>query len=93
MNGVTQTVFINQTLNLALTRSIVEKVVASCTKCSLIDYTPIFTVNGTYQTFDDQTLLAYVNMNIHFTLYGLHRLRALFKQICDKISYSSPISL
>ncbi|VDM60504.1 unnamed protein product [Angiostrongylus costaricensis] len=84
--------FINQTLNLALTRSIIEQAVGSCGKCSAIDYTQVFTVNNTYQSFDERTLLAYVNSKLHFTPYGLHRLRPFYKQICDKISYSGIIS-
>uniref|UniRef100_A0A0K0D3V1 SGNH domain-containing protein n=1 Tax=Angiostrongylus cantonensis TaxID=6313 RepID=A0A0K0D3V1_ANGCA len=80
--------FISQSLNLALARTITEKAVASCRKCRVIDYTQVFTVNNTYKTFDERTLLAYVNCQLHFTPYGLHRLRPFFKRICDNISYS-----
>ncbi|KAE9412578.1 hypothetical protein Angca_000263, partial [Angiostrongylus cantonensis] len=85
-NVLDQMSFINQTLNLALTRSIIEQAVGSCRKCKLIDYTQVFTVNNTYQTFDERTLLSYINCYLHYTPYGLHRLRPFFKRICDSIS-------
>ncbi|KAE9413162.1 hypothetical protein Angca_001490 [Angiostrongylus cantonensis] len=69
-----------------LAHSIVQQAVASCKKCRVIDYTQVFTINSTYQTFDDRTLLAYISSNLHFTPYGLHRLRPFFKRICDHIS-------
>uniref|UniRef100_A0A0K0DRG4 Ac56-like protein n=1 Tax=Angiostrongylus cantonensis TaxID=6313 RepID=A0A0K0DRG4_ANGCA len=80
--------FINQTLNLALTRSISEQAVGSCKKCNVVDRMRVFTVNNTYQTFDERTLLAYVNCQLHVTTNGLHRIRPFFYRMYDNISYS-----
>ncbi|KAE9413743.1 hypothetical protein Angca_001194, partial [Angiostrongylus cantonensis] len=72
-----------------MARTIMRRAVFSCTKCRVIDYSQLFTVNGTFRMFDDRTHLAHVSGYWHFTPYGLNKLRPFFKRICDQISYSN----
>ncbi|ETN70318.1 hypothetical protein NECAME_14858 [Necator americanus] len=71
---------------LEVARRRVAESVATCSKCSIIDYTPTFTFNNTFHLFDAHSNVAYMNGMYHFTPLGLHRLRPFFKNICDHIS-------
>ncbi|VDP43027.1 unnamed protein product [Heligmosomoides polygyrus] len=77
---------VNTTASLDLARSILKRAVQSCAKCSTFDYVPTFTANGKFQLFDIHAHVAYENSVFHFTPYGLHRLRPLYKGICDKFT-------
>ncbi|EYC06805.1 hypothetical protein Y032_0074g902 [Ancylostoma ceylanicum] len=80
---------LNSTSGVELARRRLAKSVSMCAKCSIIDYQPVFTFNGTFHLYDSVTNVAFMNGHWHFTPLGLHRLRPLYKDICDHITYSN----
>ncbi|KAL6732461.1 hypothetical protein Aduo_003221 [Ancylostoma duodenale] len=80
---------LNSTSCVDLARRRLAKSVSMCPKCSIIDYEPVFTFNGTFHIFDSVTNVAFMNGYWHLTPLGLHRLRPFYKNICDNITYSN----
>ncbi|KAK5974216.1 hypothetical protein GCK32_016367 [Trichostrongylus colubriformis] len=83
------TTIVNKVPNLRLAREILERTVKSCRKCALIDYTPLFTINGTFRFFDEHFKIFNLNGYWHFTPLGLHKLRPFYKNICNNITKSN----
>ncbi|CAJ0595881.1 unnamed protein product [Cylicocyclus nassatus] len=77
----------NTTTHYEAARWRIEQLAKNCQKCSVIDYTPLFTSNGTFNFVDDRTRVAYIDDAKHFTPYGLFYLYPLYKNICDKIDW------
>ncbi|KAL6732690.1 hypothetical protein Aduo_003425 [Ancylostoma duodenale] len=80
---IDQRMLFNSSVNVKLARWRTQLLVSNCTKCSVIDYTPLFSVNDTFHLVDEKTKVAYVDNNMHFTPHGLYRLQELYKNICD----------
>ncbi|KIH61951.1 hypothetical protein ANCDUO_07770 [Ancylostoma duodenale] len=80
---------LNSTSGVELARRRLAKSVSLCPKCSIIDYEPVFTFNGTFHIFDSVTNVAFMNGYWHLTPLGLHRLRPFYKDICNNITYSN----
>ncbi|KHJ93525.1 hypothetical protein OESDEN_06563 [Oesophagostomum dentatum] len=76
---------LNATSGVEIGRRRLAQVVSTCSKCSMIDYAPVFTFNGTFYFYEPDTDVAFMNGLYHFTSLGLHRLRPLFKDTCDSI--------
>ncbi|RCN52286.1 hypothetical protein ANCCAN_01719 [Ancylostoma caninum] len=81
--------FLNSTSGIELARRRVAKSVSMCSKCSIIDYQPVFTFNDTFHLYDSVTNVDFMNGYWHLTPLGLHRLRPFFRDICDHITYSN----
>ncbi|KAL6737279.1 hypothetical protein Aduo_010935 [Ancylostoma duodenale] len=79
--------YLNSTMNVEHARQRLAKSVSMCSKCSMIDYEPVFTINGTFHVYDIKTNVNFMNKPWHFTPLGLHRLRPFFKNICENIHY------
>ncbi|EYC10784.1 hypothetical protein Y032_0053g2294 [Ancylostoma ceylanicum] len=82
---INQRLLFNSSVNVELARWRTQLLVNSCPKCSIIDYTPLFTVNDTFHLVDERTKVAYIDNNMHFTPHGLYQLRTLYKNICDSL--------
>ncbi|KHJ79419.1 hypothetical protein OESDEN_20935 [Oesophagostomum dentatum] len=80
---------LNATVGLSVGQRRISQAVSTCSKCSIIDYDPVFRVNGTFQLYDADSNVAFINALFHFTPLGLHKLRPFFKNICDHINYSN----
>ncbi|WKX88265.1 hypothetical protein Q1695_008140 [Nippostrongylus brasiliensis] len=76
----------NKSSSFGVAREIVERAVAKCPKCSMLDYVPTFTVNGTFRFFNPNTHILNLNGYWHFTSHGLNQLKPLFKEICRNIT-------
>ncbi|KAK6028036.1 hypothetical protein OSTOST_05926, partial [Ostertagia ostertagi] len=46
---------INKTIDIGFVRKVLDRTVKTCSKCAMIDYSPLFTINGTFQLFDSHT--------------------------------------
>ncbi|EYC42714.1 hypothetical protein Y032_0520g2844 [Ancylostoma ceylanicum] len=79
--------YLNSTMDMEYARERLAKSVSMCSKCSIIDYDPVFTTNGTFQVYDNRTKVILINTSWHFTPLGLNRLRPLYKSVCENIGY------
>ncbi|CAJ0595880.1 unnamed protein product [Cylicocyclus nassatus] len=82
-----QSLLYNTTTHYEAARWRIEQLAKNCQKCSVIDYTPLFTFNGTFNFVDERTKVAYMNDAKHFTPLGLYYLQKLYKDMCDKIDW------
>ncbi|RCN38588.1 hypothetical protein ANCCAN_15496, partial [Ancylostoma caninum] len=79
--------YLNSTISVDHARERLAKSVSMCPKCSIIDYAPVFTINGTFHVYDNKTKVNFMNKALHFTPLGLHLLRPVFKNICESSGY------
>ncbi|EYC42712.1 hypothetical protein Y032_0520g2843 [Ancylostoma ceylanicum] len=79
--------YLNSTIDMEHARERLAKSVSMCPKCSIIDYESVLTTNGTFQVYDNRTKVILMNKNWHFTPLGLHRLRPLYKSVCENTGY------
>ncbi|XGW24688.1 hypothetical protein V3C99_006268 [Haemonchus contortus] len=78
---------VNKSVNVGLARELLERSIQNCSKCTMIDYSPVFTINETFQFFDNDARILNFNGYFHFTPFGLHKLRPYYKNICSNITY------
>lgn len=84
-NGTPIQMKVGKSWNIPKAQEKLDQILSKGTNCEQYGYSPKFLVNGSFQFFDPEYLLPYVNHGMHFTLPGLEKIRPVYTDICSRI--------